>query len=46
MSPQMTLFVWDESHWTLEGAKIFASRMIDEMPDYFEKDSHRSHTKR
>ena len=35
MSARMTLFVWDESHWTLEGARVFMSRLVDEMPVYF-----------
>jgi hypothetical protein len=31
----MTLNVWDEAHWTVQGARLFMSRLVDAMPDYF-----------
>jgi hypothetical protein len=35
MSSGTTLYVWDDSHWTLEGANLIMTRLIGAMSAYF-----------
>lgn len=35
ISGEKKLLVWDDAHWTLEGASIFSGRLIDSNPNYF-----------
>ena len=34
-TPSGALAIWDASHWTLEGAELFVSRLIEDQPDLF-----------
>jgi len=35
-TPEGELAIWDVNHWTLKGAKLFMSRLVEEYPELFQ----------